>query len=193
MLQLAFRMACFGGDEAPRTRAEFELKVDRGRERVYQDLEQMIEVAAGWFTEASALRLQLPDERNGALQESAAETRGHLLQILNAGVLRTASQDWLRQIPRYLKAEQRRWQRNAVRGSEPAPILRELRLWSLRLQDLEKQLDAELRFIPLLDELRFWIEEYRVSLYAQELKTLAPISAARLELRAAEIEAWLGR
>jgi ATP-dependent helicase HrpA len=61
------------------------------------------------------------------------------------------------------------------------------------LQELEKQLDAELRFIPLLDELRFWIEEYRVSLYAQELKTLGPISAARLQLRAAEIDAWLGR
>jgi ATP-dependent helicase HrpA len=150
-------------------------------------------VAAGWFTEASALRLQLPDERNRALQESAAETRGHLLQILNAGVLQTASQDWLRQIPRYLKAEQRRWQRNAVRGGEPASILRELRHWSMRLQELEKQLDAELRFIPLLDELRFWIEEYRVSLYAQELKTLGPISAARLQLRAAEIDAWLGR
>ncbi len=84
----------------------------------------MIEVAAGWFTEASALRLQLPDERNGGLQESAAETRAHLLQILNAGVLQTAPQDWLRQLPRYLKAEQRRWQRNAVRGSEPAPFSR---------------------------------------------------------------------
>jgi hypothetical protein len=41
--------------------------------------------------------------------------------------------------------------------------------------------------------LRFWIEEYRVSLYAQELKTLAPISAARLSDRAVEIEAWLDR
>jgi len=193
LLQLAFRMACFGADQAPNTRADFELKVDRGRERVYQELEQMIEVAAGWFTEASALRLQLPDERNQGLQESAAETRGHLLQILNAGVLQTAPQEWLRQIPRYLKAEQRRWQRNAVRGSEPASIVRELRHWSMRLQDLKKQLDAELRFIPLLDELRFWIEEYRVSLYAQELKTLGPISAARLQLRAAEIDAWLGR
>ncbi len=62
----------------------------------------------------------------------------------------------------------------------------------MRLQDLEKQLDAELRFIPQLDELRFWIEEYRVSLYAQELKTLAPISAARLNCGRRD-RAWLGR
>jgi hypothetical protein len=50
-----------------------------------------------------------------------------------------------------------------------------------------------MRWIPALDELSHWIEEYRVSLYAQELKTLGPISAARLEGRAAEIEAWIAR
>jgi hypothetical protein len=32
-----------------------------------------------------------------------------------------------------------------------------------------------------------------VSLYAQELKTLGPVSAARLEQRAAGVEAWLAR
>ena len=50
-----------------------------------------------------------------------------------------------------------------------------------------------MRWIPELDELQNWIEEYRVSLYAQELKTLGPISSARLEQRAADIESWLNR
>jgi ATP-dependent helicase HrpA len=101
--------------------------------------------------------------------------------------------DWLRQVPRYLKAELRRWQRNSVRGSEPKHIVQEIERWSARYQELEKRLDAELRFTPKLVEFRFWIEEYRVSLYAQELKTLGPISAARLEQRAAEIDSWLRR
>jgi len=112
---------------------------------------------------------------------------------LDASVLQTTSGDWLRQIPRYLKAEQRRWQRGAVRGVQPAHIARDLDHWSTRFQYLEKQLGAELRWTPMLDELRFWIEEYRVSVYAQELKTLGPISAARLQQRAAEIDAWLNR
>jgi ATP-dependent helicase HrpA len=80
-----------------------------------------------------------------------------------------------------------------VRGSEPPNISRELHQWSARYRELQSRLTAESGFTPLLEEFRFWIEEYRVSLYAQELKTLAPISAARLEQRAAEIEAWLGR
>jgi Domain of unknown function (DUF3418) len=58
---------------------------------------------------------------------------------------------------------------------------------------LSVELGAELRWIPEFDDLKNWIEEYRVSLYAQELKTLGPVSAARLEARAAEIENWIRR
>jgi hypothetical protein len=58
---------------------------------------------------------------------------------------------------------------------------------------LTRQINAELRWIPELDDLQYWIEEYRVSLYAQELKTSGPVSAARLEQRAAGIEAWITR
>jgi Domain of unknown function (DUF3418) len=58
---------------------------------------------------------------------------------------------------------------------------------------LKQRLDAELRELPELEELRLWTEEYRVSLYAQELKTLGPVSAARLAERVAHIESWLAR
>jgi ATP-dependent helicase HrpA len=92
-----------------------------------------------------------------------------------------------------LKAEERRWQRLQSRGKEPASIGQDLAESSARAQKLAAQVSAELRWLPPLDELRGWIEEYRVSLYAQELRTLGPVSAARLTSRAAEIEAWLIR
>ena len=56
-----------------------------------------------------------------------------------------------------------------------------------------RELQEQLRSTPRLQDLHFWIEELRVSLYAQELKTLGPISAERLEQRVAEIDAWLTR
>jgi ATP-dependent helicase HrpA len=193
LLQLSFRGACFGEADAPRTRTAYELAVDSGRERLYSSLEEVSAVAARWLAEAQAVRQVLDDPRIRLLADAAEETRQHLRRLLDARVVQTVTPEWLRQLPRYLKAEQRRWQRNAVRGGEPPNIARELQLWSARYHDLERQLRAELRWTPKLDEFRFWIEEYRVSLYAQELKTLAPISAARLEQRAAEIETWLGR
>ena len=193
LLQLTFREACFAEAEAPRAKAEFEAAVDKGRERLYACQEQMSAMIQNWLTEAAEVRQALDDARVRLLAEPAEETRRHLKRLLEFATINTAPLDWLRQMPRYLKAEQRRWQRNVVRGGEPSQIARELESWSARYLDLETRLAAEMRWTPLLPELRFWIEEYRVSLYAQELKTLGPISAARLSARAAEIEAWLNR
>ena len=193
LLQLTFRRACFDDAEAPRSRADFELAVDRARERLYPTLEEQSALMSSWFTEANSLRRTLDDPSVRLPQQAAEESRLHVRRLLDGEALRTASAERLRQVPRYLKAEQRRWQRNAARGTESAQVLAELQLWSARCLDLQKQLDGELRWTPKLEELEFWIEEYRISLYAQELKTLGPISAARLERRAAEIEAWLRR
>jgi ATP-dependent helicase HrpA len=193
LLQLTFRDACFVQAEPPRTRPEFEAAVDKGRERLYPCLEQMSAMIQSWLKEANEVRQALDDPRVRLLADAAEETRGHLKGLLNSATINTSSLDWLRQMPRYLKAEQRRWQRNTVRGSEPKHIAQELEQWSARYHDLEKRLAAELRWTPKLPELRFWIEEYRVSLYAQELKTLGAISAARLSARAAEIDSWLSR
>jgi ATP-dependent helicase HrpA len=193
LLQLTFRGACFAEAEPPRTRLEFEAAVDKARERLYPCLEQMSAMIQSWFKEASEVRQALNDSRVRLLADAAEETRRHLKRLLHVATINTVPMDWLRQVPRYLKAEQRRWQRNAVRGNESSQIARELEQWSARHEDLEKRLAAELRWTPKLTELRFWIEEYRVSLYAQELKTLGPVSAARLSARAAEIDSWLSR
>ena len=193
LLQLTFRDACFAQAEPSRQRQEFEAAVDSGRERLYPSLEQMSAMIQNWLKEAGEVRQALNDSRVRLLADAAEETRRHLKRLLDAATISTVPLDWLRQLPRYLKAEQRRWQRNAARGSESSHIARELEHWSARHAELEKRLAAELRWTPKLTELRFWIEEYRVSLYAQELKTLGPVSAARLSARADEIEAWLNR
>jgi ATP-dependent helicase HrpA len=193
LLQRTFRRACFADAEAPRTRAAFELAVDQGRARLHPCLDEIVAGALGWLTEARAVRRALDDPRTALAADAVDESHEHLRRLLKPSALESTSTDWLRQLPKYLKAEERRWQRNAARGGESANIVRDLRAWSARYQALETLVQTEMRWIPELDELQHWIEEYRVSLYAQELKTLGPISAARLETRAAEIEAWIAR
>jgi ATP-dependent helicase HrpA len=192
-LQRTFRIACVGDAEAPRSRTAFERAVEQGRARLRPCLDEIVAATLIWLAEAREVRRTLDDPRTALAADAVDESREHLRSLLKPGALESSSSDWLRQLPRYLKAEARRWQRNAARGGEPATMVRELRAWSARYQALEAKLDAELRWIPQLAELRQWIEEYRVSLYAQELKTLGPISAARLDARAAEIDAWIAR
>ena len=63
LLQLTFRAACFAEAEAPRTKAEFEAAVDKGRERLYSCQEQMSVMIQNWLTEAGEVRQALDDAR----------------------------------------------------------------------------------------------------------------------------------
>jgi ATP-dependent helicase HrpA len=192
-LHLAIRQAGFADEEAPRTRNQFAEAVERASARLPQALEENLAAIAAWMAEAAAVRRALDDPRVAASREAADESREHLHGLLSGAAIRGTAPQWLRQLPRYLKAEQRRWQRNAGRGVETPQILQQIREFNLRSLQLHRQMQAQGRMNRNLQDLRFWLEEFRVSLYAQELKTLAPISALRLEQRAAEIEAWLRR
>jgi ATP-dependent helicase HrpA len=193
LLQWSFRRACFGEIAPPRTREAFEAAVDRGRADLHGALEQAIAELGGWLSDARGVRRLLEDPRARAHAEAAGETQAHLKDLLRPDRLQSMSPDWLRQVARYLKAEERRWLRIFARGGEPPQIVGELLAWSARVAALEERAASELRRPPGLEELKLWIEEYRVSLYAQELKTRGPISAARLALREAQIGASFAR
>jgi ATP-dependent helicase HrpA len=193
LLDLTFRRACFADGEPPRNRAAFEAALEAGRSELHASLEEIVAAAVGWFALARDVRRLLDDTRARALAEAAQEARAHLARVLDAAFLRSLSADWLRQLPRWLRGEERRWQRALARGAEPAPVLASLNEWTTRYERLADETAAELRHPSELDELRLWIEEYRVSLYAQDLKTVGPVSAARLVERAAALEDWIAR
>jgi ATP-dependent helicase HrpA len=193
LLQRTFQRACFPDAAPPTTRIAFDQALERGRGRLFDCLNDLSAEAAAWFAAARAVRQLLADPRARGFGGLAAESQAHLRRLLTTAMSAGAPGEWLHQQARYVKAEEQRWQRLLARGSEPPRIALELDAWTLRYASLEKALQAERRWLPQMDDLGGWIEEYRVSLYAQELKTLGPVSAARLSLRAAEIEAWLNR
>ena len=193
VLQLAFRRACFADAPPPESRSAFEGLLDGGRAGLHEAAAGVCRMVAEWFAQAREVRLCWDDPRCRAHSALAVESRQHLSRLFDPDWLGHDAGDRSRQMPRYLKAEQRRWQRLRARGQESPEVSRELLDWGMRLRHLEAQVAAELRWIPQLDELRTGIEEYRVSLYAQELKTQGPISAARLGARVAAVEAWITR
>jgi ATP-dependent helicase HrpA len=193
LLQLTFRRACFADAGAPRTRAAFELAVDGARERLFDALEELRAHALAWFTAARQLRGLIEDRRAAGVPEIAAESGAHLRRLFAADALADGGEARSTQIPRYLKAVEKRWQRLLARGGESPAIARELAHWEARAVQLTQCLRAEQRWHPELAEFGIDLEEYRVSLYAQELKTQRPVSAARLDQRAARLEAWLSR
>jgi ATP-dependent helicase HrpA len=193
LVRLALRRACFGDRPAPRDRDAFDAALEAGRAGLFDALAEISKAASGWFGDARAVRALLDGARLGPQAAAAEESATHLRRLLAGEALMTTPADWLGQLPRYLRAEQRRWQRIAARGTEAPAVLRELQAWTERQAALELELQRERRWMPALEELHWDVEEYRVSLYAQDLKTLRPVSAARLTVRAAQIEDWLRR
>jgi ATP-dependent helicase HrpA len=118
---------------------------------------------------------------------SAQDIRAHLDRLIYRGFLLAVPWERLLHYPRYLAAIARRLERlgqGALRDrdrlAEIAPVEAE---WAAR----DEQARRAGRVDPRLDEIRWLLEELRVSVFAQELKTAVPVSIQRIERRWREL------
>ncbi len=96
--------------------------------------------------------------------------------LLTPGCLRELSLERLAHYPRYLKGMRLRAERlRQDPAKDQQRMLQVTPYWRAYLQHRAAGVDAQ-----VLAELRWLIEEWRVSLFAQELKTAEPVSAKRL-------------
>ncbi len=114
--------------------------------------------------------------RQGFARESYADLEEQHDALLAPGFLRTLPRARLAQLPRYLKAMRLRAERLRQDPAKDRQRLSQvLPYWRAWLRHQAAGADAE-----ALDDLRWLLEEWRVSLFAQELKTAEPVSAKRL-------------
>ena len=97
--------------------------------------------------------------------------------MIYAGFIRNTPYLQLKAIPRYLKAIQYRLEKfdnNLQKIQEASRYV--TRFWN----EVEKKAKKD-KVIPEQDPFRWMLEEFRVSLFAQQLKTAYPISAKRMD------------
>jgi ATP-dependent helicase HrpA len=137
--------------------------------------------------------LETANRSNQPVRDFLAQLRQEMTELLPADFLTRYSEERLSHISRYLRALTIRAERGGVhlqkaleRGKEVA----ELEAWR---QGAVRQLPAHASPEKKegLEDFRWLIEEYKVSLFAQELKTPVPISRKRIDNRRAEIERML--
>ena len=128
--------------------------------------------------EYQALMARLSTVRNERVK---LELKDQLDHLLYPGFLTRNEWKRLQHVPRYLKGMTLRLDKLAANperdqrtSAEVAPF------WQQYLQRLEKHRKASLHD-GNLEEFRWQIEELRVSLFAQELKTPFPVSPKRLQ------------
>ncbi len=100
-----------------------------------------------------------------------------LNRLLYSGYLRYTPLAQLQAIPRYLKAIECRLDKQKFDSADVQGLQRlQQQYW----QQVQKQLKT-VQPMPELDLFRWSLEELRVSLFAQQLKTAYPVSVQRLE------------
>jgi ATP-dependent helicase HrpA len=118
-------------------------------------------------------RLQQP----GVMAVLREDIDNQLSLLLYKGFIRHTPAAQLQAIPRYLKAIDLRLDKQK---SDSADLQGLRRLWQRYWQHVEKQIKTVIP-TPEREAFRWSLEELRVSLFAQQLKTAYPVSVQRLE------------
>jgi len=174
----------FGAEPLPTDAAGFAARLEEGRARLNLIAAEVARLATAVLVEHAAALRKLKDARP---PKDVADDIGAQLQRLvpKRFVLQTP---WsaLQHLPRYLKGVVMRLDKLRADPARDAARLAELRpleqRWIKRLADLRGAPHAR------LDEYRWLLEELRVSLFAQELRTPQPVSSKRLDKAWAQIE-----
>ena len=175
LIQAVCDRAFIGEDELPRNEKAFKEQIKRARSRlpaVKEALSRYLQETAAAYAELNSKLGKHP--LTHLLQQ-------HLQTLLAAGfATRTPWAQWPR-LPIYLKAMTLRLEKysgNPARDAAREADIQELeQMWQEKTDGLVKQ------GLPVSDDLaafKWMIEELRVSLFAQELKTPYPVSVKRL-------------
>jgi ATP-dependent helicase HrpA len=179
---LVARRACLVTGFGPRTKSAFDRWSEECRERVglaVQDATALLPPLIHAFTAARRAIDSLTDRR---WSPAVAEGRSHLKQLVSIGFLCATPWEWLVHFPRYLQGAERRFNKLPRAGlAGDAAAYNQLQPWLEAYADRRADLERRQIADPMLDAFRWLLEEFRVSLFAQELGTAAPVSSKRLQ------------
>ncbi|MBI5557159.1 MAG: ATP-dependent RNA helicase HrpA [Deltaproteobacteria bacterium] len=117
----------------------------------------------------------------GVTADDCRNFRQEVARLLPPRFLREVDGAKLKRIPRYLKALRIRLERKMLNPAKDAEKETQLAVHQQRLRQLLEMQNLTCEQLRLVLEFDAMIEEFKVSLFAQELKTVVPISAKRLE------------
>ncbi len=123
----------------------------------------------------STIKKQL--DQPGTQKEVVDDINTQLNLLVYAGFIRHLPYHQFKALPRYLKAIEYRLDKQK---NEIKPLQELNRYWKRYWTEVEKKSQKEI-VIPEQDKFRWDLEEFRISLFAQQIKTAYPISAKRLD------------
>ncbi|HCK80416.1 MAG TPA: ATP-dependent RNA helicase HrpA, partial [Candidatus Competibacteraceae bacterium] len=181
LLAVILDRAFLSGHALPRDRPAFEALLEWGRPKLSAIKVEICDIAAAILAAYHEVRRTLAAAEAPVWTEALADVREQLARLVYPGFLGETPPEWLPHLPRYLRAVGLRLQK--LRHAPDKDRQRSgdiVRLSALWRRQAERNALVE-KHDPELLRFRWLLEELRVSQFAQELKTVAPVSVKRLE------------
>jgi ATP-dependent helicase HrpA len=180
LTQRAFR-ECLLPAEAPlpRDAQSFSKILDERRAALNEVADRLAVIVTSTLKEWRAARSALDGLRSGSYSDAVTDMDAQLAMLLPPDFIESTPRPWLDYLPRYLKGLTRRIEKLPPNIRRDAELAAKVKPFSTALRSLIAQ-PAITGPRPELDQLRWMIEEFRVSLFAQDLKTMLRVSDKRL-------------
>lgn len=184
LLTLIVDRALFSESAVPRREAEYAALKHRAATRLVETGDRVSTVASALLQQYHDLSLLMEDV-GAALGAALSDVREQLAYLLPHRFWLTTPWEWLEQLPRYLQGMRLRLEKLNAGGEEILTRdyagMAAVAPWWNKYLERRAQHEAQGIGDPELALFRWMLEEYRISLFAQELGTATPISDRRLE------------
>jgi ATP-dependent helicase HrpA len=178
LVTAAFERTCMA-DPLPRNRESFVRRRDEARARVALIAQEIVRLVATILAERQALAKKLQAAK--AFPDAVRDIEAQLARLMPKDFVSATPWERLQHFPRYLKAAASRLDKLRADPARDARAMAELApLETQWLREDARQRKGGSRD-PQLDQFRWLLEELRVQLFAQELRTPVPASAKRLQ------------
>ena len=150
--------------------------VEMGRSSVAPTVQQLPLEVGEILTELTKTRVKLSDAKQ-VTPSLVVEVKQQLERLVGPGFVCATPPEWLSQLPRFLRAVALRIDKAMIDPEQDRMRCNRVAPFVARLDTL----GSSTIYSPLAADYRWLVEEYRVSVFAQELKTSRPVSSDRLE------------
>jgi ATP-dependent helicase HrpA len=172
---------CFLSEEAPlpRSAAQFDALLDRHRSRFGEVTDRVIEHTTVALRELRNARLKLASLEGAAYQPLRTDVQAQLQMLVPGDFPASVPPALWLHLPKYFRALTRRLDKAPGNQKRDTELMRQVSPATQAYQRLLSQAPKG-ETHPELDRLQWMIEEFRVSLFAQDLKAALPVSDKRL-------------
>jgi ATP-dependent helicase HrpA len=175
IINKALDIACLQ-DPLPIDAASFAKRKDEGKSRLVLLVNEIARLLSQVLTEFHGL----PKRLQGLSQQAAQDMQQQLQGLVHKRFLQENEYSQLAHFPRYLKAMNVRIEKLRGDPARDTKLMAEWQQAAAAWQRANRDKSAGKNTDPKMVEFRWMLEELRVSLFAQELRTPMPVSAKRL-------------